>query len=96
MEDNINIGQNGGSSFTGQKAVNVFRLLALKSGLGLYLKTGMKPNRLWAPSKMVAAVTRETGKTYKRGRNGQEQALADLIALIDSRKPMEGITVTHS
>ena len=54
-------------SFVGVEAVEVFRAAVIASGLKLYAKTGMKPNRAWTPTKMLAAANEITGKRFKRG-----------------------------
>lgn len=70
----------GGSMFAGTAAVNVFALITLKGALKLYDATGMKPNRAYTPTNMLAAAGKATGKTYKRGQF--KQAIADLEAVI--------------
>lgn len=66
----------GGTVFAGPDAVKLYQATALASGLRLYAKTGMKPNRAWSPSNMLKAATGITGKPYKRGQ--YEQAANDL------------------
>lgn len=55
------------SSFVGPDAVALFRAATIASGLRLYAKTGMRPNRMWTPTAMLAAATGITGKKYRRG-----------------------------
>jgi hypothetical protein len=55
------------TSYVGPDAVQAFRALTIASGLRLYAKTGMKPNRAYTPTAMLKAATGITGKTYKRG-----------------------------
>lgn len=43
-----------------------YQLVALKAGLKLYAKTGMKPNTAWTPTAMMRTAERLTGKTFKR------------------------------
>lgn len=57
----------GGTSLVGPDAVALFRAVTIASGLRLYAKTGIKPNRSWTPTAMLAAATGITGKPYKRG-----------------------------
>ncbi len=57
----------GGTTFAGPLAVNVYRATVIASALRLYAQTGMKANRAYTPSNMLAAATQITGKTYKRG-----------------------------
>lgn len=66
MKDEITYRPNGeAQSFSGRGAVNVYVMAALASGLRLYLKTGMKPNRAWTPKAMMAAAAHHTGQTFK-------------------------------
>jgi hypothetical protein len=67
-------------SFSGVRGVSTFQAIALKSGLSLFAKTGMRPNRMWTPSKMMALASHITGKTFKaRDYNGAVAALAAWI-----------------
>lgn len=66
---------NGGMSFTGG-GVEIFRATSIASGLRLYAKTGMKPNRMWSPTAMLDAASNITGVKYKRGQ--YDQAADDL------------------
>lgn len=66
--------------------VNIYVLATLASGLRLYAKTGMKPNRNWTPTNMLKAASQHTGKTYKRGQ--YEQAATDLSALVETAKAL--------
>lgn len=70
----------GGTMFAGREAVNVFALITLKGALKLYDATGMKPNRAYTPTAMLAAAGKATGKTYKRGQF--KAAIADLETVI--------------
>ena len=65
-------------TYTGPDEVNAFVLIALKSGLKLWLKTGMQPNRGWTRNAMIAKAASLTGKAYANSRKGAEAALADL------------------
>ena len=57
--------QGNARSFVGRDAVNVFAMAALASGLRLYAKTGMRPNRAWTPTAMMRAAAHHTGRTFK-------------------------------
>lgn len=57
---------NGGSSFVGPAAVSVFRAIVLANGLRMYGRTGIKPNRMWSPSRMINAAEEITGKKFKK------------------------------
>lgn len=60
-----------------------FQIVVVAKGIELYLKTGIKPSRMWTPSNMLATASKITGKTYKRGQLAQ--AAADLKALAVER-----------
>lgn len=67
MTDRIEYDQNGNArTFSGPGAVNVYVMAALASGLRLYAKTGMKPNRAWTPTAMMRAAAHHTGMTFKK------------------------------
>lgn len=66
MRDSITYDDKGQArTFSGEGAVNVFAMAALASGLRLYAKTRMLPNRAWTPKAMMAAATYHTGQTFK-------------------------------
>jgi hypothetical protein len=79
-------------SFSGSEAVNVYACRVLASGLRLYAKTGMQPNRRFTPTRMLDAASAQTGKSYKRGQ--YEQAAADLSALATEATARLTITET--
>ena len=65
----------GATVFTGG-GVEVFRAKALASGLRLYARTRLKPNRMWSPSAMVQTAAQITGKKLKaKGYAGAADAL---------------------
>lgn len=45
----------------------LFHAMALKSGIRLYAKTGMKPARDWTPTNMLRTAEQITGLKFKRG-----------------------------
>jgi len=53
------------TSFSGPAAVDVFGMLALASGLRLYAKTGMQPNRCWRSTAMMRTASAYTGQKFK-------------------------------
>jgi len=72
----------GGTTITG-KAMNLWYAASIKSGIGLYLKTGIKARRDYTPTNMRLAAGQITGKVYAKSRKGLETALADLTTLLD-------------
>ena len=58
--------------------IEMYRMAVICSALKLYMKTGMKANRMYTPGNMVRAVAQKTGKQYKRGKNGMTEAFNDL------------------
>lgn len=83
-QSSVTISASGAAMFTGPDGVGLFRAIALRSGLKMYAKCGMKPNRAWTPTVMLKMATSITGKTYKRGH--YEQAVADLHVWIETMK----------
>ncbi|MCA1452857.1 hypothetical protein I6F35_06430 [Bradyrhizobium sp. BRP22] len=59
----------GGITFAGPDAVALYAATTLWAALGLYIKSGIKVNRAYTPTKMLAAAGQITGKTYKRGQH---------------------------
>lgn len=55
------------ATFTGEHGVGAFVATALASGLRLYAKTGMRPNRAWTPTAMLRKAESLTGQKFKRG-----------------------------
>lgn len=66
----------GAISFVGPDAVEIFRVIALKSALGL-LKAGITPTRGFTAKYGLGLVTAITQKTYK-GADKFDKARADL------------------
>ena len=63
--------------------VATYRALAIKHGLKLYAKTGIKPNRDWTITAMLQTAGRITGKSYKRKQI--QEAITDLDAWVKGR-----------
>lgn len=63
----VQISPGGATSYVGTDGVALFRAIALHSGLLMYAKHRMMPNRSWTPTKMLSAASAITGKPYKRG-----------------------------
>lgn len=72
-------------AFSGEKAVDIFRIRVLSSGLTL-LSKGITPTRGLTLSKALKMATEYTGKKYKR--TEIETAREDL-------KKIEGLRVQH-
>jgi hypothetical protein len=66
-ESFIHHAKHGTVSFVGKDAVSFYAATVLASALKLYGKHRIKVNRAYTPKNMLAAATRITGKTYKRG-----------------------------
>jgi hypothetical protein len=86
MSDSYIIYDKGGQavSFVGPDAVQLFRAASLASGLKLYAKTKIKPNRAWTPTAMLCAAAEITLKTYSRGE--YLQAAADLTIWVNEMR----------
>ena len=66
--------------FTGEAGVNTFVAVTLRSGLKLYAKTGIKPNRAWTPTSMMREAGRITGRKFKaRDYDGAVAALTEWL-----------------
>ena len=92
MESEI-IHSAGGVTFAGPDAVALFRATTLWSGLRLYARSRIKPNRAWTPTAMLKAAGQITGKVYKRGQ--YETAAADLRIWIDTMKAALPVTIVE-
>ena len=68
---------------------NMYQAIALKHGLQLWIRHGIKANTRWTVTNMLRTVGKFTGKRYKRSKQGQEEGLADIIAVIEDRKQHE-------
>lgn len=76
--------------FTGP-AVNLYVAASLRTGLRLYARTGIKPNRDWTPKNMMTMAAKITGQKFKaRDYNGAAEALQEFI----DKSPKEGISAT--
>lgn len=65
-------------TFTGRDGITTYTAIAIKHGLKLYAKTGMKPNRDWTITAMLRRAGKITGKTYTRKQVWE--AISDLEA----------------
>ncbi len=66
--------------------MTVYAMRVLASGLKLYARTGMKPNRLYTPTNMLRAASSHTGAKYKRGE--YLKAAEDLTRIADEMQPV--------
>lgn len=67
------------TTFSGEHAVSVFQCLTIASGLNMYRKHKMIPNRAYTPKAMMAAAERITGQKFKaRDYEGAANALRAL------------------
>tara|TARA_R100001244_G_scaffold120479_1_gene90094 strand:- start:632 stop:856 length:225 start_codon:yes stop_codon:yes gene_type:complete len=62
---------------------NMYQAVALKHGLKFWIRHGEKVNTRWTVTNMLRTIGKFTGKSYKRSKRGQEEALADIIAVIE-------------
>jgi hypothetical protein len=90
MEDsNITVSQ-GGTTYAGPDAVNLYRAAVIRSALKLLIK-GIKPTRGATMTSTLALVKEYTGKTYKRTEG--ERAIDDMTIWIETMK--SAIPVEH-
>lgn len=74
------------NGLTTPHSIEMYRMVVIRSGLKVYLETGMKVNRMYTPGRMVEAISQKTGKQYKRSKNGMKQAFEDITQwLLDNR-----------
>jgi hypothetical protein len=73
-------------------SIEMYRMSVIRSALKLYIKTGMKVNSMYTPSNMLAAISKKSGKPYKKSKQGYAEAFNDLEQwLIDNRTLTEEI-----
>jgi hypothetical protein len=76
--------QDGGMSITGRDAMSLYRAVHLRSFIGLYAKTGIRPTRGVSGRSMLTMASEFTGKNYQRG--AYLKAIDDLTVWIDTMK----------
>lgn len=74
--------------FTGANEVSVFQAIVIKNAIKLYVDTGMKANRAYTPTNMLATAGRIVGKTFKRGQLPEAQK--ELELWIEKKKEARG------
>lgn len=79
----VEVGKNGAASFTGPDGVDMFRMIALKSALGL-VKLGITPTRGFTKKFGLAEASKYTGRKYKQSQ--LDLAIEDMQKAIDARK----------
>ena len=52
---------------SGPEAVARYRAVVMANALDLYARTGLKPNRSYTPTAMLAVASEITGLPFKRG-----------------------------
>lgn len=72
-------------TFDGKDGVALYQLIALKHAMKLSM-LGIQPGRGWTRKAMTTMAAKYTGKTYKRGLNGFEDAHTDVCNLIEQIK----------
>jgi len=84
--------------FSGETAVSVFQCKVIASGLTMYAKHKMIPNRNYTPKNMMAAAERITGQKFKArdylGAAAALSALADKTAREIHEGKHEGNSIT--
>lgn len=82
----IEVSQTGAITVTGKDSIETYRLIALRSALRLWERTGIIPQRGVTISHMLKLSSEVTGKRYPRSKKGAVAAQADLGTLLESRK----------
>jgi hypothetical protein len=80
MQSQIVHHQHGGQSFVGREAVSVFQCKVIARALRFYHDTGMKVNRAYTPSNMLATASHLTGQKFKRGEYIKAAEALDALA----------------
>lgn len=91
--DRVEVYGNGGMAFVGADAVELFRVMHVRSAIKLHRLTGMMPTRGVTITKLLTIAEGVTGKAYK-GKDKHQRAEADLTTWIDAAKcamPVERI-----
>ena len=73
-------------TYSGEYGMKVYTALVVASGLRLYAKTKMRPNRAYTPTAMLAKANELTGHVYRRGQ--YEAAAQALTELADRLAPI--------
>lgn len=73
-------------SFSGENGMKVYTALVIASALDLYAKTGLRVNRAYTPTAMLAKANELTGHVYRRGQYAA--AAAGLRELADRLRPV--------
>lgn len=79
MKNEISTGP-GGTMYAGPKAMDAFQAIVIASGLKMYAKTGMKPNRMYTPKNMMAMAMKMTGQKFKARDYVQAADALELLA----------------
>jgi hypothetical protein len=82
MAPNITQDEYGNISFDGPEAVNIFRLVAMRSALQLELDTGLRHSRV----NIKAAAEQVLGKTFPRSRKGKQACIDALQTRLEEIK----------
>lgn len=93
MTNGITHHAGGGMSIVGEEAMKLYGAAVLRSAIKLYLKTGMRANRMYTPTNMLFAAGTYTGKTYKRGQ--LQQAFDDLDVWLEEKRGDGTVAITH-
>ena len=59
-------------------SIEMYRMTVIRSALKLYMNTGMKANSMYTPSNMLAAISKKSGKAYKKSKQGYAEAFEDV------------------
>ncbi len=59
-------------------SIEMYRMSVIRSALKLYIKTGIKANSMYTPSNMLSAISKKSGKTYKKSKQGYAEAFEDV------------------
>jgi len=66
--------------FTTPHSIEMYRMTVIHSAMKLYLKTGLKANRMYTPKNMLGVIEQKTGIFYPTSKKGMLKAFEDLEA----------------
>ena len=67
--------------------INMFQVITIRAAIRMYANHGLKANRAYTPTNMLAMAGKLTGKSLKRGQF--EQAFDALTVLVGDGKKMK-------
>lgn len=67
-------------------SIEMYRMTVIRTALKLYMNTGMKANSMYTPSNMLQAISKKSGKKYKKSKQGYAEAFQDITNWLASHR----------